>query len=78
METIKISVLNTKLEDLGIEQDDEFVDFYFNKNSLLGYWIVQPEDPLEIMVYIGGHKFITPFEIETITKLNKMLNKNEK
>lgn len=81
MEILKISIINIELEKLGINEDDNYADFHFNAKDLIGYWIAQgngEETSDEIIVYIGAHKFVSPYEKETISRLNEMLSKNSK
>lgn len=54
------------------------VDFNFSSCDLVGYWIAGEKDEQdttkEIIVYIGGHKFVTKYKERTIEKLNKLLH----
>ena len=77
MKTLFISVINHKLDELGIDQEDCWVPFIFNPKELIGYWIVEEGDSsVEIMVYIGGHKFVVKYNEETISELNEILETN--
>jgi hypothetical protein len=79
METIKITLSNTKLQDTGLDSPDSYTNFYFNRKDLLGYWIdTEDDEPVEFVVYIGAHKFTSPYSVELITKLNKILTENSK
>lgn len=77
METIQISIINTKLEDLGLDQDDEYTDLHFRPKELMGYWIVKDgdEEP-EICAYIGAHKFFLKYTQENEEKLHRILTNN--
>lgn len=85
METLKISIYNKYLDELGVEQEDQYTDFNFNRKDLLGYWIVREDDgkyleegtPIEIMFYLSGHKFITPYKKSTINLFNDILTENQ-
>ena len=78
MKTILISVINHHLDDLGIEQEDNWQPFYFKPEELIGYWVVEEEDgvPEEIMVYIGAHKFVVQYSEEIVNELNEILETN--
>lgn len=74
--TIPIYLVNNKLEDLGIESEDEFADFHFDTSCFFGYWIVKDDEgkPIELMTYIGGQKFVTPYSEKTINLFETILN----
>src|SRR5512137_2827607 len=76
MESLRIYVTNTRLEELGIDQEDEEADFFFRSKDLIGYWIVKDDDgiPSDIMFYVGAGKFVTKYSKDNIDKLYRILN----
>jgi len=71
--TIQISVIDVKMDDLGIEQPEKFVPFHFNANNFYGYWIVQDEHPVEICFYVGGNKFFTSYSAKAVELFESLL-----
>ena len=56
MTEIKIEVINTQLEDLGVDQSPSYIPFRFRESQFIGYWV----DSLaqNITFYIGGASFV--------------------
>ena len=78
METIKISIIDTRLDDMGIDSKDEWVDFKFKPKDLIDYWVIPPdegEEPIEIKVYIGGSSFVSP--MDELNKIDQILEYNK-
>lgn len=74
METIYISVYDKRLDEMGIETEDEYVPFNFKADKLIGYWVAYNKDsPAEIMVYIGGNTFVAEYNEENIKLLDGLL-----
>jgi hypothetical protein len=68
-------------ESLGVklnEEKCEIVDFIFNENHLSGFWIdtdIHDETHTkDIIFYLGGTTFRTPFSQYTINLFNSILN----
>lgn len=84
MKTIKIYTFDSaKLsenEDLGFTKNDEcckLIDFHFDEKQLSGYWIDTDIDDdtktKDIVFYIGGQSFKTPFNLVSEAVLRSCL-----
>ena len=76
MEKVKIAIVETKYEDMGMDSDTEFADLYFNPRYLAGYWISKSstDKPDTLVFYIGGTRFGTDYSDSIRTQFNKILS----
>ena len=74
MKSVKIEIVNTKLDDLGIDQEPIYVPFRFNEKLLVGYWVDSKFDV--IAFYIGSCSFICKHTTANIYLFESIL-KNE-
>jgi hypothetical protein len=56
MTEIKIEVMNTQLEELGLDQSPTYIPFRFKDSAFVGYWT----DSLSqnITFYVGDGSFV--------------------
>jgi len=56
MTEIKIEIVNTQLDDMGIEQAPTYIPFRFRDSAFVGYWT----DTLaqNITFYVGDNSFV--------------------
>jgi hypothetical protein len=85
MKIIKIYIQdNDKVSEndsLGFEKNDKIfnlIDFHFDETQLSGYWI-DPDNESRmktknIIFYLGGTSFTTPFTLESEAILRSCLN----
>ena len=80
MTSIDITILNTRLEDLGIECNKEYATFEFNPKRLSGFWLCKDYDgiPDEICVYIDGREFYVAYSDKVLRQLREILEENSK
>lgn len=84
----KIQALIDENESLGFEKNKNIpspkikfilVDFFFDEDKFIGYWIdkdINDESgTVDIVIYIGGSSFRTPFSEERQRDINLILNK---
>ena len=83
----KIQALIDENESLGFEKNKVpsnkikfiLVDFFFDEDKFIGYWvdtdINDDSGTVDIVFYIGGSSFRTPFSEERQRDLNLILNK---
>lgn len=85
MKTIKIYIFDSaKLgenEDLGFKKNNKvcnLIDFHFDETQLAGYWIDPDIDDdtktQDIVFYLAGQSFKTPFKPESEALLKSCLN----
>lgn len=70
MKQINIEIENTKLAELGIDQETEYRPLRFNERHLIGYWISKDA----IIVYIGTEQFLCKICQKNIDLLDSILN----
>jgi hypothetical protein len=79
MKEIEFEIIDTKLENLGIEQQSEYTTLKFRESALHAYWICHSvEDPNELIikVYIATDCFLCKYTKENIELLNSILNES--
>lgn len=85
MKTIKVYIFDsekvTENEDLGFNKNNKCfheVDFHFDETQMSGYWIDPEIDDdtctQDIIFYVAGQPFITPFSPATEGLLRTCLN----
>jgi hypothetical protein len=56
MKEVKIEIVNTQLEDLGVDQPTTYTPLWFNESHFIGYWISNEGETLTF--YLGPQAFI--------------------
>lgn len=85
MKNIKIYIQDSdkvsENEDLGFKKNDEpysLTDLYFDETQLSGFWIDKEVDDrmgtLNIVFYLNGVSFCTPFNDNSLRELKECLN----
>lgn len=79
-ENDRLGFEKNKIEELQRESRYSLVDFFFNERQLTGFWLdIDRDDDTktkDIIVYIGGVSFRTPFSQEKHMQLIELLNLN--
>jgi hypothetical protein len=82
----KIQALMDENESLGFDKNKIpstkvkfiLVDFFFNEEQFIGYWvdldINDDSGTIDIVIYIGGSSFRTPYSEERQRFLNQLLS----
>lgn len=70
MKQIYIEIENTKMAEMGIDQEPVYKPLIFNEKQLVGYWISSDN----IIVYIGVQTFLCKICQKNIDLLNQILN----
>jgi hypothetical protein len=76
MNSVKISVFDSKIKDMGLEQEDEYTDLSFREEDLSWFGVSTDDDKkVEIVFGCGGDRFVTPYSKETEKMFEEILNK---
>jgi len=82
IESLKICIVDYAKQELGLEGDDveKYVNFYFVPKDIVGFWEVLGDnnEPLEICVYIGAHKFFIKHTEKNMKKVTQLLEQKER
>jgi hypothetical protein len=56
MTEIKIEIINTQLEELGVDQSATYIPFRFKDSAFVGYWT--DSESQNITFYVGYCSFV--------------------
>ena len=73
MKEIKIEIVNTQLEEMGINQDATYTPLRFSESHFIGYWISNEGETLTF--YLGMQSFICRNCQKNIELFESILNK---
>jgi hypothetical protein len=71
MAEVKIQIVKTDLDEMGIEQEPEYLPFRFHDSAFVGYWI--GEDYKLITFYVGSDSYICRNIEKNITLFETLL-----
>jgi hypothetical protein len=72
MKEVKIEIVDTGLEDMGVEQPTRYASLRFNESHFIGYWI--PDHRETISFYLGSQSFVcknTQYNVELFESILK-------
>lgn len=73
MKEVRIAIINTQLEELGVDQEDTYVPLRFKESHFIGYWISNEGETLTF--YLGMQSFICRNCPKNIELFESILNK---
>ena len=78
---VQIKLINKEVEDrndlLGINEEiGSYAEFNFNENNFDGYWV--DPDLAEIIFYVSGHSFYTPYTVKTEGLFSNIISNQKK
>ena len=60
---------------LGLDKEarGKTVDFVFKDSMFSGYWIDNEDDDDDIIFYVAGATYATPFSVNTVSKFESLI-----
>jgi len=73
MKEVKIEIVNTELQDLGVDQESTYTPLRFAESHFIGYWISNEGESLTF--YLGVQSFLCRNCQKNIEIFESILNK---
>jgi len=72
MAEVKIEVVNTDLEEMGVDQNPSYIPFRFNGSHFIGYWV--DTTGATITFYVGDTSFVCRNNPKNVTLFESLIN----